>query len=105
MTTKHIGFRIKKARQINGMTQADLADTLDSNVSCISAWETGRVVISSMQLYEIAKKLDLPINYFFEGYVEDKSYTKKFNSILAEMLEPNESLLSPLYNIMRLKRK
>jgi len=104
MTTKHIGLRIKKARQINGMTQADLADILYSNVSCISAWETGRVVISSMQLYEIAKKLDLPINYFFEGYEDEK---RRYN-VFTEFLRENRTfsdLVTPLHNIMRLKRK
>lgn len=57
--------QIKAARIERGFTQKDLADALNKTPPSISDLERGKVQVSASELYEIAKLLDKPIEYFF----------------------------------------
>tara|TARA_B100002003_G_scaffold162156_2_gene150523 strand:+ start:913 stop:1242 length:330 start_codon:yes stop_codon:yes gene_type:complete len=50
-----------------GMTQQQLGDMVGIKFQQIQKYETGMNRISASRLWDIAKALDVPINYFFEG--------------------------------------
>ncbi len=54
-----IGRNVKKARKAAGMTQEDLAWTLDVSLSTISRLECGRTMVSIERLMEIAQILNV----------------------------------------------
>ena len=53
-----------------GYTQESLAHQLDLSHQQVQKYETGANRISAGRLYELAKTLDVPIQYFFEGFDE-----------------------------------
>ena len=62
-----IGDRVRIARQRARLTQSALAAALNISFQQIQKYETGMNRISASRLWDIAKALDVPINYFFEG--------------------------------------
>ncbi len=104
MNSYQIGTVIKELRQYFHITQKDLADSL-CNQSMISRIEKGEVYPSAPLLYEIAKRLGVPINYFFSerttpspriDYVEDVckqirqlQYSRNYKEVL-EMVKLEE---------------
>jgi transcriptional regulator with XRE-family HTH domain len=69
---QHVGERIRLRRTELGLTQEQLADTLDVSYQQIQKYETGANRISAGRIYEIARKLRVEIGYFFEGLETDE---------------------------------
>ncbi|MGR3783211.1 MAG: helix-turn-helix domain-containing protein [Albimonas sp.] len=63
----HVGKRVRHRRWMMGMTQQQLGDMVGIKFQQIQKYETGMNRISASRLWDIAKALDVPINYFFEG--------------------------------------
>jgi transcriptional regulator with XRE-family HTH domain len=62
--------RIKDCRKEHGLIQQDLADHLNRTAASISDLERGKVQISASDLYELARLLNKPIEYFYgEDYI------------------------------------
>jgi len=61
-----IGIRVKSARNMRGMTQAELADTIDKSFETISNLERGKTAPNFNTLSEIASALNVDIKFFFE---------------------------------------
>lgn len=68
---QHVGERIRLRRTELGLTQEQLADTLDVSYQQIQKYETGANRISAGRIYEIARKLRVEIGYFFESLEPD----------------------------------
>jgi transcriptional regulator with XRE-family HTH domain len=64
---KHVGSRIRYGRWMRGKSQHDLGDAVECRFQQIQKYETGMNRVSASRLWDIAKALDLPITYFFEG--------------------------------------
>ena len=67
---RHIGQRVKHARESKGISQLALSLEMGySSVSLVSAAElyTNRKHFNIEHLYKISKILDTDIKYFFEG--------------------------------------
>jgi transcriptional regulator with XRE-family HTH domain len=60
-----IGKKIKELRKVVGLTQGDLADGICTQ-ALISRMEKGDIYPSAAALYQIALKLGVDVNYFFE---------------------------------------
>jgi transcriptional regulator with XRE-family HTH domain len=58
-----------------GMTQQQLGEKVGIKFQQIQKYETGMNRISASRLWDIAKVLDVPINYFFEGIDGEESET------------------------------
>lgn len=56
-----IGERIKLARQLNGMTQSELASKLGCSISTVARWEHDKNVPSQREMDRLAKILDIDI--------------------------------------------
>ncbi|MEC9434945.1 MAG: helix-turn-helix transcriptional regulator [Pseudomonadota bacterium] len=63
----HVGKRVRHRRWMMGMTQQQLGDLVGIKFQQIQKYETGMNRISASRLWDIAKSLEVPINYFFEG--------------------------------------
>lgn len=64
---QHVGERIRLRRTELGLTQEQLAEALDVSYQQIQKYETGANRISAGRMFEIARKLGVDVNYFFEG--------------------------------------
>jgi len=63
----HVGKRIRHRRWMNGTTQQQLAERVGIKFQQIQKYETGMNRVSASRLWDIAKVLDVPVAFFFEG--------------------------------------
>ncbi len=63
----HVGSRIRLRRTLLGMTQEQLAAALAISYQQVQKYETGTNRVSAGRLFEIAERLGIEINYFFDG--------------------------------------
>lgn len=66
----HVGKRIRHRRWMIGMTQQQLADKVGIKFQQIQKYETGMNRVSASRLWDIARAVDVPVSFFFEGLVE-----------------------------------
>jgi transcriptional regulator with XRE-family HTH domain len=62
-----VGQRIRALRIGRGTSQADLGQQVGVRFQQIQKYETGQNRVSASRLFAIAKVLDAPIEFFFEG--------------------------------------
>ena len=67
----YVGERIRERRTVLGLTQEHLASALDISYQQVQKYETGANRVSAGRLYEVARKLDVDVSYFFEGLDEE----------------------------------
>lgn len=60
---KIIGMRLKKFRKEKNITQEELASTLNTTHSTISAYESGKTTILTAFAYEICKRYNISMDY------------------------------------------
>lgn len=63
----HVGKRIRYRRWMLGMTQQQLGDLIGIKFQQVQKYETGMNRVSASRLWDIAKALDVPVSFFFEG--------------------------------------
>src|SRR4051794_24936681 len=63
----HVGARIRMRRKILGISQERLADDLGLTFQQVQKYERGANRVSASKLYEIARSLQTPVAFFFEG--------------------------------------
>jgi transcriptional regulator with XRE-family HTH domain len=65
---RHIGKRIQFGRKLHfDSDEKRLAEAVNMSLYKLKQYEEGRSSIPALTLNEIAKKLDVPFNYFFIG--------------------------------------
>lgn len=64
---KHLGQRIRIAREAVAMSQAELADLTDLDLEHIAAMEAGKIRVSSLALARIARSVNQSLDWFFDG--------------------------------------
>lgn len=64
---KHLGQRIRIARDAAAMSQAELADLTGLDLEHIAAMEAGRIRVSSLALARIARSVNQSLDWFFDG--------------------------------------
>ena len=62
----HVGARLRVRRTLLGMTQTTLGDRLGVSFQQMQKYEKGTNRISSSRLYDLARVLDVPIEFFFD---------------------------------------
>jgi transcriptional regulator with XRE-family HTH domain len=72
----HVGSRVRQRRRLLGMTQQRLADAVAIRFQQIQKYESGANRISASRLWTLAKALDVPVSFFFEG-LEGEGYAAK----------------------------
>jgi transcriptional regulator with XRE-family HTH domain len=81
----HVGMRVRERRMALGVTQQHLADMIGITYQQGHKYEHGINRISVGRLYEIARVLNTPIAYFYEGVCQEASPTPPHRSMLIEM--------------------
>jgi transcriptional regulator with XRE-family HTH domain len=66
----HVGSRVRMRRKILRVSQEKLAEGLDLTFQQVQKYERGANRISASKLFEIAKALNTPVSYFFDGLHE-----------------------------------
>ncbi len=66
----HVGARIRMRRKILGVSQEKLAESLGLTFQQVQKYERGANRVSASKLYEIARSLQAPVAYFFEGLAD-----------------------------------
>ncbi len=62
----HVGKRVRMRRTLLGMTQTKLGDAIGLTFQQVQKYERGTNRIGSSRLYDLARVLDVPIEYFFD---------------------------------------
>ena len=63
----HIGRRLRSRRKLLGLTQERLAAACDVRFQQIQKYECGANRMSAARLWRLARFLDVPMSYFFDG--------------------------------------
>ncbi len=63
----HVGKRIRHRRWMVGMTQQQLADRVGIKFQQIQKYETGMNRVSASRLFDIAREMEVPVAFFFDG--------------------------------------
>ena len=66
----HVGSRVRLRRKFLGKSQDALAGHLDLTFQQVQKYERGLNRISASKLFELARALQVPVAYFFEGYTD-----------------------------------
>lgn len=80
----HVGKRIRHRRWMIGMTQQQLADKVGIKFQQIQKYETGINRVSASRLWDIARAVDVPVSFFFEGLSEGAEVKDVEGDILAD---------------------
>ncbi len=62
----HVGTRVRLRRTLLGMTQTGLGQALGLTFQQVQKYERGVNRIGSSRLYDLARVLDVPVNFFFD---------------------------------------
>ncbi|HEX8234014.1 MAG TPA: helix-turn-helix transcriptional regulator [Caulobacteraceae bacterium] len=66
----HIGNRVRRRRRLLSLTQLQLASVVGVRFQQIQKYECGANKISAARLWSLARALDVPVAYFYEGLAE-----------------------------------
>lgn len=69
----HVGGRIRMRRKLLGTSQEQLADALGLTFQQVQKYERGANRVSASKLYEIARTLQVPVAFFFDGLADPMS--------------------------------
>jgi transcriptional regulator with XRE-family HTH domain len=64
----YVGMRIRERRIMLGLTQHELAELIGVTYQQVHKYECGINRMTAGRLYEIARELNAPIEYFYEGF-------------------------------------
>ena len=77
----HLGRKIRDRRLSLGLTQTKVGDALGFSFQQIQKYEKGLNGVTSEKLLDLANVLQVPINFFYEGY--DKYFPEVTSTTLA----------------------
>ena len=66
----YIGRKIKSRRCSLKLTQTTLGEKIGVTFQQIQKYEKGINKISACKLFDLATEMNIPINYFFDGFVD-----------------------------------
>ena len=64
---RHLGRKISEARLKRGQSQDALAQSVDIDADLLNSAESGEVRVSSVLVARVARALELPLSWFFDG--------------------------------------
>src|SRR5580700_10490365 len=73
----HVGLRIRQRRILLGMNMWNLGAAVGLSFQMVQKYEAGLYCIPVSRLFELAKALDVPPSFFFEGPRRRALYTRE----------------------------
>ena len=67
----YVGVRVRQRRTLLGMTQTNLGDALGLTFQQVQKYERGTNRIGAGRLYDLARVLDVSVEYFFDELSPD----------------------------------
>ena len=94
---KHVGARVRMRRLMVGMSQGKLGEALDVTFQQVQKYEKGSNRIGASRLQQLARVLEVPPAYFFEGAPNYEHQVSGFaepegHSYVVDFLSTNEGL-------------
>jgi len=94
---KHVGARVRMRRLMVGMSQGKLGDALDVTFQQVQKYEKGANRIGASRLQQLARVLEVPPSFFFEGAPSGELNASGFHepdtsSYVVDFLSTNEGL-------------
>jgi transcriptional regulator with XRE-family HTH domain len=88
----HVGKRIRQRRLLLKPTQQELSNQVGVKFQQMQKYETGKNRVSASRLWSIAKVLNVPVSFFFDG-LEDRRTTDPTTAHLpVDILNNKEAL-------------
>lgn len=72
----HIGVRLRQIRTQKGYSLENLAEWMNISKQQVSRIEHGKCRISVVQLFQLARGLDVPLSWFIDEFVDEEDSTK-----------------------------
>ncbi len=88
----HLGKRLRRRRRLLGLTQQQLALAVGIRFQQIQKYECGANRISAARLFQLAKALETPINYFYDGLSDEKTEVAAVQNEGIEVFSRKETL-------------
>jgi transcriptional regulator with XRE-family HTH domain len=88
----NIGLRIKRARQLAGFSQKELAQFLGLSDKTVSAYEVGRALPGLETLKDLSQVTHQPVSYFVDEEPDDLDLQLRLKKIEQELLEIKKAL-------------
>lgn len=93
----HVGGRVRMRRKMLGVSQEHLAAALKLTFQQVQKYERGTNRVSASKLYEIARTLQVPVSYFFDGLAdpvtaESDDVGEAANRVITDFLNTPEGL-------------
>ena len=99
---KHLGNMLKMRRLALGLTQTKVAKAINVTFQQIQKYEKGINGVSSTRLLQLSNYLKVPINYFFNNYVE---YLDNTNKTQENYMPVNYNFLVKIYSELTPEQK
>lgn len=94
-TDLYVSRRLRRRRRLLGMTQQELAVQVGVRFQQIQKYECGANRMTSSRLYGLARAMNVPVQYFFDGLDEQMGPGKPANdaeSLESDVLSQKETL-------------
>jgi transcriptional regulator with XRE-family HTH domain len=72
---RHVGNRVRMRRLLVGMSQEKLGELLGITFQQVQKYEKGSNRVSASRLYQIARVLGVPVQFFYDELKEDDGPT------------------------------
>jgi transcriptional regulator with XRE-family HTH domain len=63
----YVGRQVRLARELAGMTQTEVGQHIGMSFQVVQKYEHGEIRVSASRLFQFARLLNKPIDYFFES--------------------------------------
>ncbi len=87
----HLGRRLRRRRRLLGYTQHQLASAVGIRFQQVQKYECGANRMSAARLWELARVLDVPIHYFYDGLPASPAIAETAGA-LGELMGRKETL-------------
>tara|TARA_B100000579_G_C22279099_1_gene597446 strand:+ start:177 stop:557 length:381 start_codon:yes stop_codon:yes gene_type:complete len=95
----HLGRKLRMRRLSLGLTQTKVANAINVTFQQIQKYEKGTNGVSSSRLMQLAVFLKVPVNYFYEDYIDsNKSSETTTGSVQEENPDLNYSFLIKIFS-------
>ena len=97
-TDEIVGAHIRRLRLAKGVSQETLGENIGVTFQQVQKYERGANRVSASKLYDIAKTLQVPVSFFFEGLADPMSgaeidaTTQHAEKVVQEFLTTPEGL-------------
>ena len=91
---RHLGSKLRMRRLALGLTQTKVAQAINVTFQQIQKYEKGINGVSATRLLQLSNYLKVPINHFFDNYVE---YLNNTNKSEESYMSVNYNFLAKIY--------